>query len=256
MKTTHLRNLALAASALAAATLAACGGGGSSGTTAVTPAPVATLGTVTFGITDAPACGFDAVNVTVNKVRVNQSATAGETDAGWTDVTLNPARKINLLNLTNGVLESLGQTDLDAGQYNAAAPGARRERGQRPGQLGRRDRRDRPSCRSTPRAPSRAASSWSANSTSWPASVTDLVLDFDACKSVVARGKNGYALKPVVKMLPSVANGITGFVAPTLTGQARDRQRPAERQDRQRHHAEPAPANSSCRACRPATTTW
>jgi hypothetical protein len=67
-------------------------------------------------LTDAPACGFDAVNVTVNKVRVN--ASASESDADWTDITLNPARKINLLNLTNGALETLGQASLPAGHYS------------------------------------------------------------------------------------------------------------------------------------------
>jgi hypothetical protein len=217
MKTTHLRNLALAASALAAATLAACGGGGSSGTTAVTPAPVATLGTVTFGITDAPACGFDAVNITVNKLRIHQSAAAGETDAGWTDVTLNPARKINLLNLTNGVLESLGQTDLTPGHYaqlrlvldaNAGTGLANSvvETGSTT-QLSL----DTPSA-------VQSGIKLVGEFDVVAGQKTDLVLDFDACKSVVPRGKNGYALKPVVKFVPSVANGITGFVAPTLTG--------------------------------------
>ena len=50
------------AAATAAALLAACGGGGSSST-----AP----GTLRVALTDAPACGFDQVNVTVQKVRVH-----------------------------------------------------------------------------------------------------------------------------------------------------------------------------------------
>jgi hypothetical protein len=68
-------------------------------------------------LTDAPSGGFDEVNVTVSKVRVHQSASASENDAGWTDITLSPARKINLLNLTNGALEELGETPLAAGHY-------------------------------------------------------------------------------------------------------------------------------------------
>ena len=79
-------------------------------------------GTLSVSMTDAPACGFDAVNVTVDKVRVHQSSSANENAAGWTDITLNPARKINLLNLNdptqpNFALESLGETPLEAGHY-------------------------------------------------------------------------------------------------------------------------------------------
>ena len=106
-----LRNFSLVASLSAAGLLAACGGGGSDSNTAQTH------GTLNVALTDAPSCGYDAVNVTVNKVRVHQSASAGEGEAGWTDITLNPARKINLLNLTNGTLEELGQASLPAGHY-------------------------------------------------------------------------------------------------------------------------------------------
>ena len=75
------------------------------------------MGVLGVSMTDAPACDFDAVNVTVNTVRVHQSSTASDTDSGWNDLTLSPARKINLLNLTDGVLESLDQTSLSAGHY-------------------------------------------------------------------------------------------------------------------------------------------
>ena len=44
----------------------------------------------------------------------------------------------------------------------------------------------------------------------------DLVLDFDACKSVVALGDGGYLLKPVIKVIPTELNGINGFVAASL----------------------------------------
>jgi uncharacterized protein YaiE (UPF0345 family) len=42
----------------------------------------------------------------------------------------------------------------------------------------------------------------------------DLVLDFDACKSVLIKGNGKYALKPVVKVIPTVLNGINGFITP------------------------------------------
>jgi hypothetical protein len=68
-------------------------------------------------MTDAPSCGFDHVYVTVDKVRVNASSTAGDTDSGWTDIALPAPQKVDLLSLTNGVLTDLGRAPLAAGQY-------------------------------------------------------------------------------------------------------------------------------------------
>ena len=58
-------------------------------------------GSFSVSLTDAPACGFDQVNVTVSKVRVHQSSSADDTAAGWTDITVNPPRKINLLDFND-----------------------------------------------------------------------------------------------------------------------------------------------------------
>ena len=60
---------------LAALTVAACGGGGSSSGSGST-------GTLRLSLTDAPACGYDNVFVTVEKVRVHQSGSAGDGDSG------------------------------------------------------------------------------------------------------------------------------------------------------------------------------
>ena len=51
------------------ALLAACGGGGSSSS----PSP-SDPGVMRIALTDAPACGYDEVNVTVEKVRVHRSS--------------------------------------------------------------------------------------------------------------------------------------------------------------------------------------
>src|SRR5678816_4869997 len=79
-------------------------------------------GTLGVSLTDAPACGFDEVNVTVSKVRIHQTNSASDGAAGWTEITLNPPRKINLLDLNdptqpNFALEHLGETPLAAGHY-------------------------------------------------------------------------------------------------------------------------------------------
>lgn len=190
-------------------TLAACGGGGGGGGATVN------LGTLGVSLTDAPSCGFDAVNVTVSKVRVNQSASASDTDGGWTDITLNPARKINLLSLTNGTLDALGQTSLGAGHYSQLrlVLDANTGNGLANSVV--------------------ATGSTTEVSLDTPSAVqsgiklvnefdvaagqrVDLVLDFDACKSIVTKGNGKYALKPVVKVVPTTLNGIGGFVSPTL----------------------------------------
>lgn len=199
----------LGATLLGAAVLVACGGGGGD---TVPATPASTLGTLAVSLTDAPACGFDAVNVTVSKVRVHRSDSALDTDLGWTDITLNPARKINLLNLSNGVLEALGQTSLEAGRYtqmrlvldanaNTVVPVD--------------GRTELPLW--TPSAVQsgiKLVGAFEVNA----GRKTEVVLDFDACKSVVTRGKSSYALKPVVKVVPVAANGISGFVSTAVLG--------------------------------------
>ena len=208
------RSGALAAASAMGLALAACGGGG--GGSPGTPPPV-TLGTLGVSITDAPACGFDAVNVTVSKVRVHQSSTASDTDSGWSEITLSPARKINLLNLTNGTLDALGQTSLAAGRYtqlrlvldpntgNGLANSVVPSGGTAEVSL------------ETPSAVQSGIKLTNEFDVAAGQRV-DLVLDFDACKSVVTRGNGKYALKPVVKVIPTALNGISGYVATSLLG--------------------------------------
>src|SRR5690606_27332537 len=91
-----------------AAVLAGCGGGGggSGGT-----------GTLGVALTDAPACGYDSVWIRVTKVRAHRSDEADEGSAGWSEIVLDTPRDIDLLALQNGELEDLGQPTLPAGHY-------------------------------------------------------------------------------------------------------------------------------------------
>ncbi|MCX7170803.1 MAG: DUF4382 domain-containing protein, partial [Proteobacteria bacterium] len=191
---------------------AGCGGGGGGGDAT----PAAAPGTLGVSLTDAPACGYDAVNVTVLKVRAHQSSSAADTDSGWTDITLNPARKINLLSLTNGVLDKLGETPLTAGHYtqlrlvldpntsaglaNSVVPSGGTE-----------------TALVTPSAIQSGIKLVNDFDVASGQRV-DLVLDFDACKSIVKRGNGTYLLKPVIKVIPFVLNGIDGFVDLALLG--------------------------------------
>jgi len=197
--------------ALATAGLVAACGGGIGGT----GAPVGN-GTLRVGLTDAPACGFDHVYVTVSKVRVHQSADAGDGESGWSEVVLNPAQRVDLLTLTNGVVRTLGQTTLPAGTYtqarlvlapnNSASPMANAvvPTG------GTETALDVPSgVQSGIKVPLNVVV---------PADkVADVVLDFDACKSVVRRGNSGqYNLKPVVRavtVLSEAGQRVEGHVA-------------------------------------------
>ena len=192
---------------LLSALLAGCGGGGDGG---------GGSGTLGVSLTDSPSCGFDAVNVTVVKVRVHQSSSASDNDAGWTDITLNPARKIDLLSLTNGVLFNLGETPLAAGHYtqlrlvldpntavglvNSVVPTGGIE-----------------TALVTPSAVQSGIKLIKQFDVAAGQRV-DLLLDFDACKSIVKRGNGTYALKPVIKVIPFVPNGIKGFADIALLG--------------------------------------
>jgi hypothetical protein len=166
-------------------------------------------------MTDAPSCGFDAVSVTVSKVRVHQSATAAATDAGWTDITLSPARKINLLTLTNGALEALGETPLAAGHYTQLRlvldpnTGNGLSNSVLPSGTTVEQPLDTPSA---VQSGIKLVNEFDVVA----GQRVDLVLDFNACKSVVTKGNGKYALKPVVKVIPTLLNGITGFVDPAL----------------------------------------
>jgi hypothetical protein len=210
MNLKRLWRLAGLAGALA---LAGCGGGGGgiSGTGAAE-------GTVNFMLTDAPSCGYDAVNITIEKLRVHTSSTAADGDAGCVDVPVVPTR-IDLLTLSNGVIETLGQASLPAGRYTQlrlvlAANG-----------------RDAPWANSVVPTGGRetALTTPSAQQSGLKLNVgidvpagqaLDVVIDFDACQSVVRRGNSGqYNLKPKVTVTPLLTQAgyrVVGYVTPAM----------------------------------------
>ncbi len=205
------RTLSLVASLSAAGLLAACGGGGGGGGAA---AP----GTLSVAMTDAPACGYDAVYVTVRKVRVHQSSSAGDGEGGWTDITLPVPKKINLLDLTNGVLEELGQVSLPAGHYTQLRLVLDPNNGNSMANSVVLTTEPANTTQISLDTPSAVQSGIKLNNEFDVLSDqrVDLVLDFDACKSIVTKGNGGYALKPVIKVIPTILNGIDGYVNPTL----------------------------------------
>ena len=188
-------------------------------------------GTLSVSLTDAPACGFDQVNVTISKVRVHPSAAASEEEDGWREVVLSPPRKIDLLSLTNGVVEPLGTASLAPGHYsqlrlvllsntaeaplnNSAVPTGGTE---------------------TPLEVASADQSGIKLIHEFDAAEgarVDLILDLDACRSVVQKADGAPLLNPVLSVIPQAVSGaIRGVVGMNLpTGPALSNPRVAAEQ--------------------------
>ena len=195
--------------------LAACGGGGSSGSGG--------MGTLSMSLTDAPACGYSAVNVTITQLSVHQSSTASITDAGWIDIPI-ATQRLDLLTLQNGVLAKLGQVPLAPGKYtqmrllladNASAaigapiPNSVVPTGQAEAAL---------------TTPSGQQTGLKLNVDIDIAAdqLADFVVDFNACKSIVQAGASGkYLLKPVLNVTPRFISGVKGSVDASIASTTR-----------------------------------
>lgn len=209
---TPLRRLLPAAAAVLLGTvLASCGGGGTAVGT----------GSLRLALTDAPACGYDHVFVTVDRVRVHRSADAAEADGGWVDLVLPTPRRIDLLTLTNGVLEELGQTPLPAGRYTQMRLVLAANGGSGPAANAVHPSGADEVALDTPSATA-SGLKMQVDIEVADGQLADFVIDFDACKSVVPRGASGrYNLKPVLRVLPrlSVAGArVVGYADQTLAG--------------------------------------
>lgn len=197
----------------ASALLVACGGDN---------AETALMGTVRVALTDAPGCrvGNDdlaKVNVTVERVRIHESGDETPRAGRWHDIEISPARKINLLDLTNGRLEELGSVPIPAGRYTQVrlvlspnTGGAVANSVVLAGQTGEIALRTPSAVQSGLKIirPFEVA----------PNTTVDLVIDFDACRSIVALGNRGFLLKPVLSADRRHVGAIVGFVDPAAAG--------------------------------------
>lgn len=205
----HSTRLRAGASVLVVAALTACGGGGGNNTGGTT-------GILRVALTDAP-CDYKSVYITVEKVAVHTSGMAADTDAGWREIVLPTPRRIDLRMLTNGVLEELGSMPLPAGTYQQVRLVLAANSSTTPGanavvMNG-----------STTEMPMDTPSGMQTglklrHTFEVPVGQTaDLVLDFDACKSVVSRGGSGhFNLKPVMSAMARLTTGIEGYVGTAL----------------------------------------
>ena len=198
------RHAAVAGAIAASALLVACGSGGGGGG--------AESGTLRLALTDRPACGYDAVFVTIQKVRVHQSGTAGESDAGWSEIVLSPAKRVDLLSLQNGVLDELGQTSLPTGTYTQLRLVLAANDVTNPNANSVIPTGGTETPLTTPSA-FQTGLKLNVNIDVPTGQLADFVLDFDACRSVVKRGNSGdYNLKPVLTVIPRVSFAVIGYV--------------------------------------------
>lgn len=195
-----------------AAALVACGGGGDGPTASA-------MGTMRLSLTDAPACGYDNVWVTIEKVRVHQSSSANDNDAGWSEVVLASPQRIDLLQYTNGNVLPLGETRLAAGTYTQMRLVLAPNGGSAPFANAIKPTGGSETALDTPSG-QQSGLKFNVNMDVPADKVADFALDFDACRSFVKAGNSGkYLLKPVLAVIPVLSDAgqrIVGYVEPAL----------------------------------------
>jgi hypothetical protein len=181
--------------------LASCGGGGSS---------VDGQGTLSTSLTDSSSEDYKAVYVTIDRVDVHL-----EENDSWETVAT-PGGTYNLLELVNGVVENLGEVVLDSGHYTQM----RLIIGETPDQslnifdqqhdyanyiIDQDDVAHELTVPSGSQTGLKVVNGFDINDNQ----TTELILDFDALRSVVKAGSSGkYLLKPTIKVLTTTDYGI------------------------------------------------
>jgi hypothetical protein len=192
------------------AMLTSCDGGGGSG---------GGTGTLVLGLTDASTNDYQAIYVTIAEVQVHRSVEAGDDDSGWQTI-LTPNTTYNLLELVNGVIETLGIAELPAGKYNQMRLILAEQPDDSLNVLGEShpyanylvDSEDKYKELKVPSG-FRTGIKIVRGFTIYGNQATEITLDFDAMKSVVQAGKSGKCLlKPTIKVLETIVNSVAGIV--------------------------------------------
>jgi hypothetical protein len=173
-----------------------CGGSGSGSS-----------GSLSLGLTDATTSEYQGVYVTIEEVRVHLGGNESE-DSNW-KVVASPRKTYNLLELVNGVREELGISKLDPGHYTQM----RLIIGETPDDginifseshpyanyiIDDTDSYHELKIPSGPQTGEKIVHGFDINQNE----TTELILDFDASRSIVKAGSSGkWLLKPTVKVL-------------------------------------------------------
>ena len=192
--------------------IVSCGSGGSE------TAATGTTGTLGLSLTDATSDQYQAIYVTINEIQVKQGT--DEEEAGWMTI-LTPGKTFDLLTLVNGVRTDLGLAELEAGQYGQMrlilgelpeAPETNLLGNSHPYANYLIDSADQEIELKVPSG-YQTGIKIVHGFTIIANGATELILDFDALKSVVQAGKSGkWLLKPTIKVLETVDNSVGGIV--------------------------------------------
>ncbi len=197
---------------------ASCSGGGSGSDSG--DGSSLNTGTVSVNLMDLPNGEYKAVYVNISEVQVHKAGTTekGVNDGEGSWLTVGSPNKIyNLLELVNGVMESLGTRDLEAGKYTQVrvilgedipldqelnpAKNINAEDHPEPNYVI--DQSDRVIPLKIPSGFNtgiKLVHSFQVE----PNSYTELILDFDAMRSIVKTGNGKLILKPTIKVIEAV----------------------------------------------------
>jgi len=207
---------------LLAITLVSCSGGGSGtvGSPGDSGIGGANIGTLSLGLTDGPPPknSYDAIYVTIKEIKVAHE------NNGWVTLSrpnLNLPQTFNLLELVNGVIADLGAVELEAGHYNQMRLLLGTEPDDEENILG--EAHDYANYLilegDDEQIPLKVPSGYQTgiklvNGFDIEAEgYKELVLDFDARKSIVKAGKSGkWLLKPTIKVIESMIYSVEGHV--------------------------------------------
>jgi hypothetical protein len=186
----------------------ACGGGGSSDGVGT--------GTVSVGLTDSSTGKYLAIYVTIDEVQVNKNDSSSNGNSGWKTVAT-PMKTYNLLKLVNGVTEILGEDELEAGTYQQirliigkSAESENNIKGEPHPYANYVVLTDNSYVELKIPSGYQTGIKLVHNFEVEEGSFVELVLDFEACKSVVETGSEKYILKPTIKVI-EMANKFSVF---------------------------------------------
>ncbi|MDZ7805611.1 MAG: DUF4382 domain-containing protein [Gracilimonas sp.] len=154
------------------------------------------MGTLKVSLTDAPA-NYEQVNIEVLQVLVNKDGEADDTTGNGWEAIMSDSMVVNLLDYQNGAILELGEIELEAGRYNQIRL-----------LLGN-DNNVVVDGETIPlKTPSAQQSGYKLNVQAdvEAGQVFELVIDFDASRSIVQTGNGGYILKPVLRTVNTYRN--------------------------------------------------
>jgi len=177
-------------------------------------------GTLGVGLTDNSTDLYQAIYITIDEVQVKkQGKDVGE--SGWLTV-LSPQQTFNLLELVNGVIADLGLVELEAGDYGQMRLILGKQSDDSENILGEAHLFPNYLIKNDPDNTIEELKISSGFQTGIKIvqgftivanGATEIILDFDACKSVVQAGDSGqWLLKPTIKVLETLTNSVSGVV--------------------------------------------